>query len=131
MDDAVSALHIGVAEAARILACEPASVRDLLYDHGHPRTGPLVRSDVEAVALARWRRTHAHGDDTYWVTRAQARQILGVNPARVGQLVHAGLIPFERAGTARRQILFRREQLEVVARARRLRRTKPLTPELL
>lgn len=117
--------RVDVAEAARILSCPQEQVAVLLGTYGLTDTSSLSRVDVEAVALSRWRRRHALGPDSYWVTRPQACEILGVNRARVGQLVAAGLIPFERARTPGRQLVFRRAQLEVVARARTARWRRP------
>jgi hypothetical protein len=109
-------------EAARILACAPSEVRGLRAGHRWPESASLTRSAVEELTLARWRLAHSREPGSYWVPNVQAAGILGVNRARVGQLVATGLIPFARARTARRQIVFRRDQLEVVARARWARR---------
>ena len=116
---------IGAREAARVLSCTPDEVAGVLDGHGWPKDQELTRSGVEEVALSRWRLAHSRGPDSYWVTRAQACTILGVNRARVGQLVDAGLVPHERARTVRRQIVFRRDQLQVVAHARRTRYPTP------
>jgi len=123
---------IPVDEAARILACDEPAVPRLLRKHGWIDGEPLTHGDVEEVALTRWRLAHSRWPNSYWVTRDQAAAILGVNRARVGQLVGAGLVPYERARTVRRQIVFRRDQLTVVARARLLRRPGvPLDPDRL
>ena len=87
----------------------------------------LTRAAIEDVALSRWRRVHSRWANSYWVTRAQTSALLGANRARVGQLDDAGLVPYERAQTVRRQIVLRRDQLEVVARARQTRRSTTAT----
>ena len=78
----------------------------------------LSRTDVESLALRRWsaRKT---APDSYWVTTAQAAPMLGVIPTRVRQLANAELLPFEVGPGDQR--LYRRAQVEVIARARRAR----------
>jgi hypothetical protein len=120
---------VDVAVAARILSCAPDEVAGLLAKRDWPNGRKWTRTGVEEVALSRWRLAHSRGPDSYWVTRAQACSILGVNRSRVGQLVEAGLVPYERARTVRRQIVFRREQLQVVAHARRTRYATTPNPE--
>jgi excisionase family DNA binding protein len=54
----------------------------------------LSRSEVEQLALRRWNpRTAA--TNFYWLGTKEAAQLLGVNRARVRQLVAAGMLPFE------------------------------------
>ena len=51
----------------------------------------LSRAEVERLALTEWRAT---GDRSpYWLTTAQAADILGVVTSRVRQLAAAGRIP--------------------------------------
>lgn len=109
-------------QSARILACDERRLPRLLRPHGWADGLPTSRRQVEELALTRWKLAHSRSPNSYWVTRDQAAAILSVNRARVGQLVEAGLIPYERARTVRSQIVFRPDQLTVVARARRLRR---------
>lgn len=114
--------EITVAEAARILSCDEAAVPRLLRRHGLLHE-PLTRNGIEELSLRRWRRAHSRWPNSYWGTRDQAAAILGVNRARVGQLVKAGLVPYERSTrTSRGHRVFRRDQLTVVANARRFRR---------
>jgi excisionase family DNA binding protein len=77
----------------------------------------LSRSEVELLALRRWNpRTAA--TNFYWLGTKEAAQLLGVNRARVRQLVAAGMLPFEQTPHG---YAFRREQLLTVANARRAR----------
>ncbi len=121
---------ITVAEAARILDVTTTTVHRMVLNgqlvahgqrHAHRR---LSRAEVERVAVARYRRNdrigHPPDPDSYWVTRDDAAAVLGVAPARVGQLARAGRIPFETAPDGTR--LFRRGQLEVIGNARASRR---------
>lgn len=87
--------EITVAEAARILSCDEAAVPRLLRRHDLLHE-PLTRNGIEELSLRRWRRAHSRWPNSYWGTRDQAAAILGVNRARVGQLVKAGLVPYER-----------------------------------
>lgn len=110
------------AAAAAILGVSVRSVWRLV-ESGDLRThGPrharrrLSRAEVEAVAVARHRRNRSGG---YFIATEQAAQLLGVNRSRVRQLADADLIPYVR--TARGDRLYRRDQLEVVANARRAR----------
>jgi excisionase family DNA binding protein len=54
----------------------------------------LSRAEVEQLALRRWNPRKA-GPDSYWLGTKEAAELLGVNRARVRQLVAAGLLPFE------------------------------------
>ncbi|UIU47048.1 helix-turn-helix domain-containing protein [Microcystis phage MinS1] len=58
----------------------------------------------------------ASGHD--WIDTATAAQVLGVSTVRVSQLARADRLPHVRRG---RRVWFRRDQLEVVAAARRVR----------
>lgn len=66
-----------------------------------------------------WRKHQ--GDESYWVTGRRAADILGVNVARLGQLVSKGFVPFVVHIDGTR--LYRRQQREVVANARDARCT--------
>jgi excisionase family DNA binding protein len=72
---------------------------------------------VEQFALRRWNLRTAD-TDAAWLGTKEAAQLLGVNRARVRQLVAAGLLPFELTPDG---YAFRREQLLTVANARRAR----------
>ncbi len=92
---------ITVAKAARILGVTTTTVRRMVLNgqladgerHAHRR---LSRAEVERVAVARYRRNDRIGyppdPDSYWVTRDDAAAVLGVAPARIGQLARAGRI---------------------------------------
>ncbi len=58
-------------------------------------------------------------DTSYWVGAKGAAAILGINVARLNQLVANGRIPYERHADGRR--VYRREQLLTVANAREAR----------
>ena len=80
----------------------------------------LSRADVEALALQtykHWR--HEEDGDSYWVTGRRAADVLGVNVARLNQLVAKGFLPFEVHVDGTR--MYRREQLMTVANAREAR----------
>jgi excisionase family DNA binding protein len=77
----------------------------------------LSRVEVEALALRRWNPRTA-GPNSYWLGTREAAELLGVNRARVRQLVAAGLLPFEPTPHG---YAFRRKQLLTVANARRAR----------
>ncbi len=122
---------ITIAEAARILGVNSTTVSRMLWagelvSHGarHARRR-LSRAHVEQLAVARYRRNDRIGrppdPDSYWVTRDDAAAVLGVAPARVGQLARAGRLPFETAPDGTR--LFRRAQLKVIGNARSSRRS--------
>jgi excisionase family DNA binding protein len=109
-------------EAAAILG---VGVRRLgvLVASGELSRGPrwqhrqLSRLEVEALALRRWNPRKA-SPDAYWLGTKEAAQLLGVNRARVRQLVAAGLLPFAETPHG---YAFRREQLLTVANARQAR----------
>ncbi len=114
---------VTLAEAALILGCSVTGVRRLIADGALPPTDryrhrQLARADVEALALLiyGWR---AHLDDVepYWLTGERAAGVLGVNVTRLNQLAARGFLPFETHADGTR--LYRREQLEVVAQARK------------
>lgn len=120
-----SADGITFEQAAAILGCSTSQV--LRYavegrlaggDEPHRRWEHRWISRAATEELARevydWRKRQ--GDDSYWVTGKRAADILGVNVARLGQLVAKGFVPFVVHVDGTR--LYRREQLEVVANAR-------------
>ncbi len=80
----------------------------------------MSRADAEAFALRlRSSRVPLDRDTSYWVGATQAARILGVNVARLNQLVAKGFVPFEVHADGRR--IYRREQLLTVANAREAR----------
>ncbi len=80
----------------------------------------LSRADVEALALQVYEhRSHRNDAESFWVTSQRAADILGVNIARLNQLVAKGFLPFEVHADGTR--MYRREQLSVVANAREAR----------
>ena len=108
--------ELSVFQAAHVIGCSPSDVNKLVDQ-------PLIIENVEAAALFHYPwKAHVHDPDSYWVTTAQAAQILAVNNARVKQLITAGRIPYEthRSGT----YLMRRHQLEVVANARQAKKLR-------
>ncbi len=112
-------------EAAAILGCNPSTVRRYPLAGRLPtgerhRHRTLARADVEALALAVYdHRRHRNDPESYWVTSQRAADILGVNVARLNQLVAKGFLPFEVHADGTR--MFRRDQLAVVANAREAR----------
>ena len=116
---------VTLAEAALILGCSRATVRRLIANEELPpadrsRHRQLARADVEALALRTYRwRMHRHDAEPYWLTGRRAAETLGVNGSRLRQLAADDRIPYVRHvdGT----LMFRREQLAVVATARDIR----------
>jgi len=111
--------------AARIVGC---STRTLVrhIDAGRlsaapPHTKRRVSSaDAEALALRLPSSRLAFDPDTsYWLGATAAAAILGVNVARLNQLVASGRVPFEVHADGHR--IYRREQLLTVANARAAR----------
>ena len=62
---------------------------------------------------------HVHKLDGYWLTGQRAAKVLDVSVAQLNILAGQGLLPFETHADGTR--LYRRQQLEVVARARAAR----------
>lgn len=116
---------VTLAEAAKILGCSGAGVRRRVLAGQLPmvpryRHRALPRQDVEHLALREYHwRVNLDYERSYWLTGSRAGGLLGVSRSRLGQLSDAGQVPFERHVDGSR--LYRREQLEVVAQARRLR----------
>lgn len=54
-----------------------------------------------------------------WVSLTEAAEILALSKSRAGQLADNGLLPFETGPNGRRR--FRRQQVEVISRARQVR----------
>lgn len=102
---------ITLEEAAALLGLTPFRVTRLRREgllvrlEGHPT---YSRSDVQEYL------------ENPWLTGVQAAIILGVSHARVSQLAAAERIPAHVLPSGRR--VYRQRQLEVVARARSLRR---------
>ncbi len=112
-------------EAASILGCAVNTdrryvARGVLPATAYYRHRQLARADVEALALQlfRWKR-HVHKLDGYWLTGQRAAKVLDVSVAQLNILAGQGLLPFETHADGTR--LYRRQQLEVVARARAAR----------
>ena len=110
-------------EAARILAVHVATVdrmirRGVLTPASRFATAQLSRDQVEHLALTT-RPVRQLVDGDYWVSRRGAATVLGVSERRVTQLVQADRLPYvvHRDGWR----LHRRAQVEVVAKARRVR----------
>lgn len=116
----IDALTFG--EAAHVLGCSASTVRRHVLAGRLPTGEPhrhrtLSRADVEALALQVYEhRRHRNDAQSYWVTGQRAADILGVNIARLKQLVAKGFLPFEVHADGTR--LYRREQLAIVANAR-------------
>jgi excisionase family DNA binding protein len=106
-------------EVADLLGVSRKAVYMAVY-RGHLRKarqgrGAAVfdRSDVEHYLARR----HRPGQpDAYWIDTAEAAELLGVTPAWVRTLVHRGNLPGLRHASGR--LLFRRQQIEVIARGR-------------
>jgi excisionase family DNA binding protein len=79
-----------------------------------PQRAGLDLEGVEQSALDSWRGPR----DPYWVTIAEAAAVLGVSGRRVRQLVAKDFLP---AVQHHGSWLYRRRQVEVIARARSLR----------
>ncbi len=116
---------VSYAEAADILGCTRSTVRAHVIagrsTSGEPGKEPMLsRADVEALALRTYRHTRFKDDPkSYWVTGRRAADALGVNVARLNQLVAKGFLPFEVHADGTR--MYRREQLMTVANARAAR----------
>jgi len=112
-------------EAASILGCSKSAARRRILAAGISSAGryehrSLSRATVEQLALTLYRwRDHLGELDAYWITGQRAADVLGVNVARLNALAVKGFIPHETHADGTR--LYRREQLEVVARARAAR----------
>jgi hypothetical protein len=117
--------RISASEAAAILGCSVDTVRrhveaDRLHDVPFDAGQAMSRAEVEAMAaeLYPWRR-HVRNMRSYWVTGAQAADILGITIGRLDQLSDSHQIPFVRHEDRTR--LYRRSQLELMPlRDRRL-----------
>ncbi len=110
--------RISAIEAAEILGCTVATVQrhiaaDRLHDETLDSGEAISRAEVEAMAaeLYPWRR-HVHDPKSYWVTGAQAADVLGISISRLDQLSDAHQIPFVRHEDRTR--LYRRRQLELL-----------------
>ena len=108
--------RISLAEAAEILGCSVETVRrhvvgDRLHNVTVESGEAMSRAEVEGLAaqLYPWRR-HVHDMRSYWVTGAQAADVLGITIGRLDQLAEARQIPFVRHEDRTR--LYRRRQLE-------------------
>jgi hypothetical protein len=107
-------------EAARILGCSPTTVSRHIADgrltrERHAHRG-LSRSQVEQLAVStyRWRK-HLDDATSYWVTAAAAADILDMSTSRLDQLAATDRMPYLTTPAGVR--LYRREQIEVLARA--------------
>jgi hypothetical protein len=111
--------RISLAEAADILGCSEETVRrhvvaERLHDVAHESgRRSMSRAEVEAMAaeLYPWRR-HVHDMRSYWVTGAQAADLLGITVGRLDQLSDSHQIPFVRHEDRTR--LYRRSQLALM-----------------
>jgi hypothetical protein len=84
---------------------------------GRRLQGPLLRHNVEAYAVARFRARRYNGPNSYFVTTAGAAEVMSISRPRVIQLGNKGVIPF----LARRcngYRLYRRHQIELIANSR-------------
>lgn len=111
---------ISYREASAILGRSKAwignRVRDGTLARGpHYKKSTLSRSDVEQLALDNWTLSR-HIPGGYWATTCEVAEMLGTSDGWVRQLAARDLLPVERAQG--RWWLFRRHQIEVVARAR-------------
>lgn len=117
--DQVPAHRLTHAQAGVLLGIRELSVSRLVWKARprpvarHAKAG-LLRADVEAYSLGRWRL----GDPT-WLIAAQVAKVLGVSGPRVHQLTAAGKLPYEAAPDGRQ--LYRPGQVAVIANARRVR----------
>lgn len=110
---------ITLAQAAEILGVSESTVarwrrEGLLLEQ---RGGRRLYSRFEVASVAA----------NPWLTGVQAAEVLEVSHARISQLAEAGKIPVHITNSGQRA--YRREQLEVVANARRVRarlRTQPV-----
>jgi hypothetical protein len=111
-------------EAGRILGHHAVTAQRMMTAAGYLRPRyrhyQLSRPAVEALAtkVYRWRE-HLDDVDPHWITGQRAAALLGVNVTRLNQLAVRGFLPFET--TADGTMLYRREQLRVVAHARNAR----------
>ena len=108
-------------DAAHILGLPPEKSRRVLQAHGYvgPRSSRVKASVTQLEQLAMdtypWH-THAHNNDSYWLTSRQAAEVLDLSSARVRQLLDEDRLPHlvHRSGAR----LLRRSQLEIIANAR-------------
>ena len=115
-------MGLTAAEAAEILGISTQSVYRLVNQGRLAKQTPgqvrgLDRDVVERLSLERVRRRSS--DHPYWATTPEVAAILGVNRARVRQLVLKGFLPVVEHN---RRYYFRRAQVEVVANARDARK---------
>lgn len=110
---------IDYAEARRILNRSTSYIGDRIRD-GTLSRGPrhkqstLSRAEVECLALKHWRpRRRVPGG--YWCTRGEAAGMLGVSSSWVSQLAAQDRLPVVYPETTR-HLLFRRSQIEVIAK---------------
>jgi excisionase family DNA binding protein len=117
----VNSQRMTTQEVADFLQVSVKAVHMAVY-RGHLRrarhgrgTAAFDRADIEAYLLRRYRPGHP---DAYWITAGEVAELLGVTTAWVRSLAHSGRLPtpvrHERSG----HLLFRRQQLEVIANAR-------------
>ena len=111
-------LGLSGAEGARILGIHEVSVARLvrqgvLHKPAGRQQYALDRDEVEQLALDRYT-----PGPPYWLTSAEAGEVLGLTPTSVNRLARAGKIPAVRHG---RRWLYRRHQVEVLANARAAR----------
>jgi hypothetical protein len=110
--------------AALILGSDEPTVRRRLVDagllDGDDDDCRVARRDVEQAALTvyHWR-DHLDDVDPYWLSGNRAATVLGVNSSRLRALSARGFVPFVIGADGSR--LYRREQLQVIGNARRVR----------
>lgn len=94
-------------DPVRILGCSADEALALF--HGRP----VTPGEAEAIAEQSypWRR-HVHDPDSYWVTIAQAAEILGLTGQQVRRMLARGRLPFVQHASGVR--LMRREQIEAL-----------------
>lgn len=112
-------------EAAHIVGCSRSTLVRHIDAGRLPAAEQHVKrrvsqADAEALALRLPSSRLAFDPDTsYWVRATAAAAILGVNVARLNQLVAKGRVPFEVHADGHR--IYRRDQLLTVANAREAR----------
>jgi hypothetical protein len=75
---------------------------------------------VEQLSLSRW--NIKRDDHHYWVTAAVAAEMLGLGKRYTLQLANAGDLPSARHPNG--QVVFRKDQIRLIANAREARRLR-------
>jgi excisionase family DNA binding protein len=106
-----AAAFLGVGKKAVYMAVYEGRLRKARRGRGKPT---FDRADVEAYLARRW---HPGRSDPYWVDLSEAAELLGIPGERVRDRARRNLLPTPVKHPSGR-LLFRRQQIEVIAQAR-------------